>query len=71
LTNWLPTTKIQESPQFPHMQVAYNISLEDLNKGYNFALDLISIGGLHTKLWAPKLGFPSHLGVPWQNAIWM
>jgi hypothetical protein len=22
-----------------------------LNEGYNFSLDLISIGGLHTKLW--------------------
>jgi len=27
--------------------------------GYNFALNLISIGGLHTKLWAPKI-----VGVP-------
>jgi hypothetical protein len=26
-----------------------------LNKGYNFALDLISIGSLHTKLWASKV----------------
>jgi hypothetical protein len=26
-----------------------------LNKGYNFALDLISIGGLHAKLWTPKV----------------
>jgi len=26
-----------------------------LNEGYNFALDLTSIGGLHTELWAPKL----------------
>jgi hypothetical protein len=25
-----------------------------LDKGYNFALDLIAIGGLHTKLWGPK-----------------
>jgi hypothetical protein len=49
---------------------------------YNFALDLISIGGLHTKLWGPKVvevptsgisGLPldSHLGVLRQNAIWM
>ncbi len=31
-----------------------------LNAGYNFALDFISIGGLHTKLWAPKVvGVPS------------
>jgi hypothetical protein len=26
-----------------------------LNKGYNFALDLISIGGLHKNLWRPKV----------------
>jgi hypothetical protein len=43
-----------------------------LNEGYNFALKLISIEGLHTKLWAPKfvriltLGI---LGLPRQNDI--
>jgi hypothetical protein len=26
-----------------------------LNKGYNFALDLIAIKGLHKTLWAPKV----------------
>jgi hypothetical protein len=26
-----------------------------LNEGYNFALDIISIGGLHTKLWVSKV----------------
>jgi hypothetical protein len=26
-----------------------------LDEGYNFALDLISIKGLHAKLWAPKV----------------
>jgi hypothetical protein len=26
-----------------------------LDKGYNFTLDLISIGSLHAKLWAPKV----------------
>jgi hypothetical protein len=30
-----------------------------LNKGYNFASNLTSIGDLHTKLWAPKV-----VGVP-------
>ncbi len=30
-----------------------------LDEGYNFALDFISIGGLHTKLWDPKF-----VGVP-------
>jgi hypothetical protein len=26
-----------------------------LDEGYNFASNLISNGGLHTKLWAPKV----------------
>jgi hypothetical protein len=30
-----------------------------LDKGYNFTLDLISIEGLHTKFWCPKV-----VGVP-------
>ncbi len=49
-----------------------------LDKGYNFVVDLISIGGLHTNLCAPKLRkselwkfLESHLGVSGQNAIWM
>jgi len=43
-----------------------------LSNGYNFALDLLSIGGFHTKLWASKvvgvliLGI---LGFPGQNDI--
>jgi len=32
---------------------------KDIDDGYNFALDLISIRGLHTKLWVPKVA-----GVP-------
>jgi hypothetical protein len=49
-----------------------------LDKGYKFALDLISIRGLHTKLWAPKSRKSqlwefrdSHLGVMGQNVIWV
>ncbi len=34
-----------------------------LNKGYNFALNLISIEGLHTKLWGPKVVEVSTLGI--------
>jgi hypothetical protein len=60
LAIWLPTTKIQESPQFPCVKVTCNILLKKFWRGYNFVLDLISIGGLHTKLWAPKVvGVPS------------
>jgi hypothetical protein len=29
-----------------------------LDEGYNFALDLIPIGGLHTKLWPQKVMAP-------------
>jgi hypothetical protein len=32
-------------------------------RGYNFDLDLISIGGLHTKLWASKVVGVSTLGI--------
>ncbi len=47
---------------------------KSLNEGYNFALDLISIKGLHAKLWGPKVArVPTLaiLGLPGQNAIWM
>jgi len=45
---------------------------KDFDEGYNFALNLISIEGLHTKLYGPKFvkvptlgisGFP--FGSPW------
>jgi hypothetical protein len=41
------------------VKVACDIPLEILDKGYNFFLNLISIGGLHKKLWGPKVA-----GVP-------
>jgi hypothetical protein len=34
-----------------------------LDKGYNFSLDLITIGGLHTKLWAPKVAKVPGVGI--------
>jgi len=34
-----------------------------LDKGYNFALDLISIRGLHAKLWALKVAKVSVVGI--------
>jgi hypothetical protein len=42
-----------------------------LDKGYNFASDFTSIGGLHTKLWASKVAKVLKVGVPWQNDIWV
>ncbi len=45
------------------MQVACNIPLESSQQGYNFALNLISIGGFHTKLWGPKVAGVPILGI--------
>jgi len=55
LTIWLSTTKSKKLPLFRYVQVVCDISLESFDEGYNFVLDLISIGGLHAKLWAPKI----------------
>jgi len=63
LAIWLPTTKSQESPRFPCVQVACHIPWKTLNKSYNFALDLTSIRGLHTELWAPKVAGILTLGI--------
>jgi len=35
-----------------------------LDEGYNFVLDLISIRGLHTNLWALKIMGVPILGIP-------
>ncbi len=35
-----------------------------LNEGYNFALDLIAIRGLHAKLWAPNVARVPIVGIP-------
>jgi hypothetical protein len=67
LTIWLPTIKSQESPRFPCVHVFCNILLKALDEGYNFVSYLISIEGLHAKLWAPKVaGIPvvEILGLP-------
>jgi len=40
-----------------------HIAFQFFNEGYNFALDLISIEGLHTKLWAPKVAGVPTLGI--------
>jgi hypothetical protein len=55
LAVWLPTTKSWESTRFPCVQVACNIPLKRSQRGYNFFSKLISIKGLHTKLWDAKI----------------
>jgi hypothetical protein len=77
----LPTTKFDSQPlkvknllDFLACKWHAKYRWKALDEGYNFALDLISIGGLHTKLWpfevtkVPTLGI---LGVPRQNDIWV
>jgi len=43
--------------------VACDVLLEALDEGYNFALALISIKGLHTKLWGPEAAGVFTLGI--------
>jgi hypothetical protein len=45
--------------------VVCHILLEIYWRGYNFALDLTSIGGLHTKLWASEVARVPILGILW------
>jgi hypothetical protein len=59
LTIWLPIIKSQDSPNFLVWKWHVTYCWKALDKGYNFAQDLISIGGLQRKLWAPKV-----VGVP-------
>jgi hypothetical protein len=70
LAIWFLTTKNQESPRFPYVQVGATYCWKALEKGYNFSLDFISIGRLHTKLWAPKIARVSTLrisGLPFRS----
>jgi hypothetical protein len=60
---WLSTTKSQESTQFPYVQVACDIPLESSWWGLQLALDLITIKGLNTKLWGPKVARVPTLGI--------
>jgi hypothetical protein len=60
---WLPTIKSQELPDFIAFRWHAKYSWKALDKGYNFASNLISIGGLSTKLWAPKVVGVLTLGI--------
>jgi len=55
LVVWLPTIKSQESTRFPCVQWHVIYWWRAFDEGYNFSLDLISIGGLDTKLLGPKV----------------
>ncbi len=47
--------KVRNRPNFLTCKWCVTYYWKALDEGYNFFLDLISIGGLHTKLWAPKI----------------
>jgi hypothetical protein len=60
LTIWLSTTKVRNRPNFLVCRWRVLCCWKSLDEGYNFGSDLISIGGLHTKLWGPKVaGIPT------------
>jgi hypothetical protein len=46
--------KVRNRPDFLMCRWHAKYNWKDLDKGYNFASDLISIRGLHTKLWGFK-----------------
>jgi hypothetical protein len=51
--------KVENHSNFLACRWCVTYHWEALNEIYNFALNLISIEGLHTKLWAPKVtGIP-------------
>jgi hypothetical protein len=55
--------KVGDRPDFVACRWRATYHWKALNKGYNFALDLISIGGLHEKLWGPKVAGVSTLTI--------
>ncbi len=63
LAIWLPTIKSWELTRFPSVQATCDIPLEGIDKGYDFALGLIVIKGLHVKLCAPKVARVPTMGI--------
>ncbi len=63
LVVWFSSTKSRELTQLLCVEVACHILLESSQRRYNFVSDLISIGGLHTKLWGPKVTGVPTLGI--------
>jgi hypothetical protein len=55
LAVWFPTTKSRESTDPGVFRWSATYHWKDLEESYNFALDLILIGGLRKKLWSLKI----------------
>jgi hypothetical protein len=47
--------KVKNRPNFVAFRWHATYRWKNLDEGYNFSLDLISIKGLHAKLWGPKV----------------
>jgi hypothetical protein len=63
IADWLLTIKSQESPLISLCRWCATYRWKAFNEDYNFALELTSIKGLHTKLWASKVAKVSILGI--------
>ncbi len=55
--------KIGNWPDFLAWRWCVTYRWKALDEGYNFAFDFISIGGLNTKLWGPKVAGDLILGI--------
>jgi hypothetical protein len=53
-------------PIYLHVEGVRHVVRKLLDKGYNFSLDLIAIGGLHKKIWSRKVA-----GVPTVAILWL
>jgi hypothetical protein len=56
---WFFPLKVRNRPELCACRACATYHWKDLDKGYNLALDFVSIKGLHKKLWASKVA-----GVP-------
>jgi hypothetical protein len=55
--------KVHNRPDFLMWRWCATYHQKALDKGYNFASDLISIEGFHVKLWVPKVIGVSTMGI--------
>jgi hypothetical protein len=60
---WLSILKVRNRPNFLVFRWRETYCWKTLDEGLNFALDLISMWGFHTKLWAPKIVGIPNLGI--------
>jgi hypothetical protein len=56
--------KVGNRPNFLVCRLRATCRWKALNKGCNFASNFIAIGGLHAKLWAPKVAGILVMGIP-------